>query len=286
MTAWLEGNLDYILFVYGLGFVLLAITLLGLRTTITSPVPWKWLGISAVLLGLSAWADMLSLAFGHQTALAALRTLLFVAGCAFLVEFARTSWVAVGGRQVGRWLVFVLLALAALGGLAGLRGFDATAGYVLGLVGGVWAAGALWRYQRTGGAHGRPLLLAAAAMALFVVAECLVTLEASVPAGAPGSTRRRSSAPWASRSSSSAWRLAVPFVGGPLAGTTGLLLREEHPGLVDRRGTLYEIAMLAALAVILVAGLCRHDARRRPSRCERPCRASRPRRPGSRGHQP
>src|SRR5450756_1064747 len=66
MTAVLEGNLDYILFVYGLGFVLLAITLLGLRTRVASPLPWKWLGISAVFLGLSAWADMLTLAVGPR----------------------------------------------------------------------------------------------------------------------------------------------------------------------------------------------------------------------------
>ena len=55
MTAALEGNLDYILFVYGLGFVLLAITLLGLRATVTSPLPWKWLGLSALFLGLNQY---------------------------------------------------------------------------------------------------------------------------------------------------------------------------------------------------------------------------------------
>ena len=116
MTACFVENLDYILFVYGLGFVLLAITLLGLRATVTSPLPWKWLGVSAVFLGLSAWTDLFTLAGGHRGELDALRTALVVAGCAFLVEFARTCWAAVGGRRVGRWILFVLLALAALGG--------------------------------------------------------------------------------------------------------------------------------------------------------------------------
>src|SRR5450759_3802044 len=95
MTAVLEGNLDYILFVYGLGFVLLAITLLGLRTRVASPLPWKWLGISAVFLGLSAWTDMFILAGGHRAGVDAMRTVFFVVGCAFLVEFARTCWSAV-----------------------------------------------------------------------------------------------------------------------------------------------------------------------------------------------
>src|SRR5450759_4848326 len=98
MTAALEGNLDYILFVYGLGFVLLAITLLGLRTRVASPLPWKSLGISAAFLGLSAWADMLTLAAGHRAGVDAVRVAFLVAGCAFLLEFARTCWSAAGGE--------------------------------------------------------------------------------------------------------------------------------------------------------------------------------------------
>ena len=47
--------------------------------------------------------------------------------------------------------------------------------------------------------------------------------------------------------------LAVPFVVG-LGLHYRALLREEHPGLVDRRGTFYEVAMLVSLVVILVAG--------------------------------
>src|SRR5665811_272649 len=66
MTAVLEGNLDYILLVYGLGLVLLALTLLGLRTRVASPLPWKWLGMSAVFLGLSAWAEAFTLAVSHR----------------------------------------------------------------------------------------------------------------------------------------------------------------------------------------------------------------------------
>jgi PAS domain S-box-containing protein len=252
MTAVFEGNLDYILFVYGLGFVLLAIILLGLRTTVASPLPWKWLGISAVFLGLSAWTDMFTLAIGHRAGVDAVRVAFLVAGCAFLVEFARTCWSAVGGARVGRWVVVALLVLAALGGFAGLRGLDATAGYFLVLPGGLWAAAGLWRYQRAGGRHGRPLLLTAAAMALFVVAECVATLKAPVPP-----------ATWINQESFLGavgfpvqllcMALAVPFVVG-LWLHYRALLREEHPGLVDHRGTLYEVAMLASLAVILVAG--------------------------------
>ena len=68
--------------------------------------------------------------------------------------------------------------------------------------------------------------------------------------------------------------LAVPFVVG-LWLHYRALLREEHPGLVDRRGTFYEVAMLGALAAILVVGFYATSARRRPLGRPRPRRPSR-----------
>ncbi len=253
MTAALQANLDFILLVYGLGLVLLAFTVLGLRSTITSPLPWKWLGVSAAFLGLSAWAEMFALSVRDSSGVDAVRAVLFVAGCACILQFARTCWAAVGGARVGRWIIVVLFVVAAIGGLAGMRGWDATAGYFLGLPGGLWAAAGLWRYRRAGGRHGLPLQVAAVAMALFVVVACGVTLKASIPP-----------AVWISQESFQrvlgfpvqllCMALALPFVAG-LWLHYRAVLREEHPGLVDRRGTLWEIAMLASVVAILVAGL-------------------------------
>jgi len=253
MTATLQADLDFILLVYGLGLVLLAVTVLGLRSTITSPLPWKWLGVSAAFLGVSAWVEMFALSVRDTSGVNAVHTVLFVAGCVCILQFARTCWVAVGGARVGRWIIVVLFVVAALGGLAGMRGWDATAGYFLGLPGGLWAAAGLWRYRRAGGKHGRPLQVAAVAMALFVVAACGVTLKVSIPP-----------AVWLSQESFQrvigfpsqllCMALALPFVAG-LWLHYRAVLREEHPGLVDRRGTLWEIAMLASVVAILVAGL-------------------------------
>ena len=90
MTATLLANLDFILLVYGLGLVLLAVILLGLRSTITSPLPWKWLGLSAAFLGVNAWADMFALSVRDSPGVGAARTVLFVAGCTCLLEFDRS----------------------------------------------------------------------------------------------------------------------------------------------------------------------------------------------------
>ena len=252
MTAFFNGNLDYVLFLYGLGFVLVAVTVLGLRTTVATLLPWRWLGISAVLLGLSVWAEMFVLGLGHRTGVGALQTAFFVLGCALLVQFARATWAAVGGRRVGGWAILALLVLTAAGGIAGGRGLDAAACYFLGLPGGLWAAAGLWRYARSGGRYGRPLKLAAAGMALFVLADCLAAPRAPVPP-----------ATWINQEAFLSavgfpvqllcMALAVPFVVG-LWLYYQALLREAHPGLVDRRGTWYQVAMLTSLVVILVAG--------------------------------
>ena len=253
MTAVLDGNLDYLLFVYGLGLVLVAVALLGLHSTVSSPLPWKWLGLSALGLGLSIWTDMFAVAVGHRGVMDVLHSAFFVAGCAFLFEFARTCWIAAGGARVSRWVIVVPLALAALGGFAGLRGLHATAGYLLGLTGGLWAAAGLWRYQRAGGRHARPLRLVAAAMALFVVTQCVGVARTSLPPTA-----------WMNQESFVstfgfpiqllAMALAVPFAAG-LWLYYRALLHEEHPGLADRRGAVHGIAALAALTAILVVGL-------------------------------
>ncbi|MFA4965215.1 MAG: PAS domain S-box protein [Thermoleophilia bacterium] len=252
MIELLHSDLDYIMFVYGIGFVLLAITLFGLSSSVASELPWKWLGIAATLHGLSAWASVFSPGFHDQAGLDAAQTILYSGGCVFLVEFARLSWAAAGGGRVGRWVFIPLLALAALGAFGGLRGLDATAGYVLGFPGGLWSAAALWRLWRGGGRHARPLLVCAASMAAYAGFECLIPRRAPLPL-----------AEWLNQEAFFAVAgfpsplvcmvVAVPFLAG-LWLYYRALLKEAQSRLVSRSGTLYQLAMLVTLAAILAGG--------------------------------
>ena len=114
--------MDYVLFVYALGLAFLAAVLLGLSTTVSSPVPWRWLGLSAATLAVSSTAELLGLSLLGRTVIDVVQTMFFAAGCLLLLEFARRCWIAAGGRRVGPWVVIVLAALSALGLLAGPRG--------------------------------------------------------------------------------------------------------------------------------------------------------------------
>ena len=252
MTESLHSNLDYILLVYGMEFVLFAFVLLGLRVTVKSPLPWKWLGLSAAALGVSALGNMVTSATGSLAEVDVGHTLFFVAGCLALLAFARTAWTAAGGRKVSIWVPVGLVAFALAGSAAGWLGLHVSVGYVLGLPAGLWGAAALVRYHRTGGSHGRPLLLVAASMGLFAIAECVLAPKAPL---------------WPATTINEEWffatlgfpaqllgmGLAIPFIAG-LWLYYRALLRKEHPGLVDRTGMLYQVGMLLTLAVLLVGG--------------------------------
>ena len=246
------ASLDYVMFVYGLGFVLLAITLLGLSTSVDSPLPWRWLAVSSALLGAWAWVDAVITAFQDHAVLDAAQALLLVAAGVFLVEFARGSWALVGGRRIGRWVVALLAALSLLGLLAGWHGLDTAASLALGFTGGLWSAAALWRFHRSGAPHAVVLRVSAIAMGVFAVLEFLIPEWAAFPP-----------ATWLNHEALQAavhvpvqvlcMLAAIPFLGA-LWIYYRALLKDAHPRLVDRRGRTTQLLALVALGSIVVLG--------------------------------
>ena len=248
----LAGDLDYVLFVYGLGFVLLALTLLSLSANVDSPLPWKWLALSAALLGAYTVLDAVSIAFGDHGAVEAVEALLTVAAGVLLVEFARRAWAALGGRSVGPWILLVLAGAAALGAFAGWSGLNAAAGYALGIPGGLWSAAALWRVKRAGGAHGGILRVCAVSMGAFVLLQFLV------PAHSTFATAR-----WLNDDTFLdafsvpvqvvCMAAAAPFLAG-LWIYYRALIEDAHPRFVDRTDRIIQVVVAALLVVIVAAG--------------------------------
>ncbi len=236
-----------------LSLAVVAAALLGLSTTVSSPLPWRWLGLSAASMAVSSTADLLALSLPGWTATGVVQTVSYTVGCLLLLEFARRCWAVAGGRLVGPWVVAVLAALSALGLFAGVAGFEAAASYFLGVAGGLWAAAALWRFARRGDRHRRPLMVAAASLIGVVVVEFGVPVRASFP---PAEWINQ---PWFHDALGFpvgllAMGFAVPFVFA-LWYTYRTLLKEEHPGLVDRRELLFEAGVALALAALLAGGL-------------------------------
>ena len=148
-TSFILTQLDYIYFVYGLGFVLLAAAGLSLsRREAASGLPWGALGVFGVIMAVFQWLEMVSLSLPMREFWAASLVMQSLPAAAFacLVEIARAA--GGQGRRLSRWVYPPLFALALAGLLAGSDGLIAAGRYVFCLIGGLGAAWAIGRAAR------------------------------------------------------------------------------------------------------------------------------------------
>jgi len=162
------GSLDFTFFVYGLGYVLMAAVCLPLGREDRLRLPWAWLGSYGLIMGCVAWLNLAVISTGDSRQQLLFRLVLMSLGYLLLVEFGRRGARVAGGRSPGAWIHLPLLALAALGLLGDIQALKAAPRYSLALVGGVWAAWALWRCSRRAPSGG--LALGAAALATLLAA--------------------------------------------------------------------------------------------------------------------
>ncbi len=178
MAEFLKSQIDFILFFYGLAFLLLISICLFLRRRSYRKLPWIWLGWFGAIHGANEGLDLLALGLEPGPAFAYIRLGLLGLSFVCLAEFGRAGTRIVCGRGPGRWILAALVALAGVGGLAGLTGLFATTRYVLGLAGGLWAAGTLFLAAKTEPPGARPLQIGALGMAGYALATGLVVTPA------------------------------------------------------------------------------------------------------------
>ena len=180
MGGFLNSQLDYILFLYGLALLLLSAACLGLKHRGETRLPWSWLGLFGLSHGVYEWLELLAMSLGDHPFFAAGRILIMMTSFVFLMEFARAGLIAAWGKGPGRWIIIPPLLVSALGVLGGLAGLDAASRYALGLVGGCGAAAVLiLASRRWAPAAGVWLWLGGVAMALYAVATGLVVPRAN-----------------------------------------------------------------------------------------------------------
>ena len=102
MAAYLKGQMDYIYFFYGLGFIILAAVCSILRRGRTSVCHGASWGSFGLVHGLYEWMDLAVVSFEVWMLPRALRILVMAASFAILAEFGRAGLVRVRGRGPGR----------------------------------------------------------------------------------------------------------------------------------------------------------------------------------------
>jgi PAS domain S-box-containing protein len=138
-----QTQLDYIFFFQGLAFFLVFLVCFLLRN-VAQRLPWHWFGLFALAQGIVAWLSLLAMNFGEPTVIKVLSGGLQLLSLIFLTEFGRSGLSRTQNRDSGLWLFALLLMMTAMGGLKGWPGIQLASRYTLGLVGGLWAAVALF----------------------------------------------------------------------------------------------------------------------------------------------
>jgi len=187
MNGFFAGQLDYILFLYGLAFIILAAVCFYLRKSERERLPWGLLGLFGLTAGTNEWLELFITSLGGSLPLDAVRVPVMTLSFLFLLEFGRSSVLQIHGKGPGRWVFLPLLALTAGGGLAaGWDGLEASSRYTLGFTGGLWTALALFTSSRKRGLYARRSLMAGSlsiglyAVAAGAVVPCLPYFPASL----------------------------------------------------------------------------------------------------------
>jgi diguanylate cyclase (GGDEF)-like protein len=162
--------MDYLFFVYGLAFVVVASICTAIPKDSEHGVPWFWLGLFGAFHGLCEWLDIFLVDLNYNPAVDMAKFAAMALSFVFLCIFARRALGSLQGKRPPGWLYVPLLALAASGALGGasvpetLNAMGATTRYALLLPGGLGTAWVLYLLGKRE-AHSRGILaLAAIAM--------------------------------------------------------------------------------------------------------------------------
>jgi diguanylate cyclase (GGDEF)-like protein len=168
MSNFLNTQLDFILFFYGLAFILLGTTCFSIARRGKHEEPWAVLGLFAYAHGVGEWLDLSALILGDIPAFAMARTALMTGSFVLLMEFARLETIRFGTRSPGRWFYVPLVLLVVFVGVTGgVSAANALARYAIGFTGAMATA---WIFaRRAKGFTGTPRRLAIFAAIGFAV---------------------------------------------------------------------------------------------------------------------
>ena len=156
INEFLRNQADYIYFISGLGFFLLAASSLLLHGRKEGNIPWKWLGLFGITHAVAQWLEMLTVGFGDNAEFQIIRLIPLTCSYIFLFLFGLTGRSTGLRRKRAIWIVVILPLIAMLGIFGGLSGasiavsglltdLSTTVRYAFGLFGGLLAGQAIWQ---------------------------------------------------------------------------------------------------------------------------------------------
>ncbi|MDD5691512.1 MAG: PAS domain S-box protein, partial [Candidatus Omnitrophica bacterium] len=133
MIEFFKSQMDYIYFIYGMSFFILAAACLLLIKTQETRLPWFWLGLFGFFHAVNEWLDLWALAIGETVLLSPVRLAVLFVSFVFLAGFSWFSFSKLRKKFLGYWLFIPWLLLVYLGWYFGKdNGFNFTCRYLLG----------------------------------------------------------------------------------------------------------------------------------------------------------
>lgn len=127
--------MDYIFFIYGMSFFILAAACLLLIKTQETKLPWFWLGLFGFVHAINEWLDLWALAIGDIAFFRLVRLAVLFVSFVFLAEFSWFSFLAFKKKPPSQWFFIPWLLLVYLGWYFGKdNGLNFTCRYFLGFV--------------------------------------------------------------------------------------------------------------------------------------------------------
>src|ERR1035437_7370357 len=107
-VQFFQQQMDYIFFIYGLAFILLAAVCFVMSRDSGRHLPWIWLAGFGLTHGIYEWLEMLVESQGDNPAFAAVRLVLMTVSFILLFEFGRDGLLRLTGKGPGRWVYIPL----------------------------------------------------------------------------------------------------------------------------------------------------------------------------------
>ncbi|TDB37711.1 MAG: response regulator [Actinobacteria bacterium] len=170
MGDFLAAQVDYLLFLSGVGFLVAAMHANHLRRSGDDLLPWGYLAAFGLLWTFVDWSRAVGLVYLPPAIVSTATHLIAALAFLCLVEFWRESAERLGTWRQRPWILGPPAILVVIGLASGQIGIAVVVTYLLGIVASVFAAYALFVHAgRNEHVVGRPLLFAAAALALYAV---------------------------------------------------------------------------------------------------------------------
>ena len=115
MTEFFKAQLDYVFFIYGMSFFILAVACLLLIKIQEQKFPWFWLGAFGFSHALNEWLDMFAISLGDTIVFKFIRLSILMLSFLSLVEFSRCSLLEIRKNTLSRWFYLPLLFCVYLG---------------------------------------------------------------------------------------------------------------------------------------------------------------------------